>query len=143
MTRATPPHPLERILVFAGLAACLGITPLIFLAIGRVQPMWPLPGLYLLEMLLLSAAAAYAVVREVRPAAAVLGAVLGAMGAFAVLAAWSIGAYYLPVLFLLGAGGAAALLRRRAALWPALVSGLAAAIVQAGLILAVVRILYA
>ena len=140
MTQPSLPRRLERPLACAGLAVCLGITLLVFLVFGRMQPMWPLPGLYLLEMLALSAAAVYVVVREVRPAAAVIGAVLGAMGAFALLAAFSIGAYYLPVLLLLGTGGGLAILDRRARFWPAVVACLAAAVVQTAIILAVVRL---
>lgn len=135
-------RPLERFLTVAGLAVCLAVTVGIFLVFGRLQSMWPLPGLYLLEMLLLGATAALAVFSVPRSAGLLIGAALGAMGAFALLAAWTVGALYLPVLVLLGAGGIVSLRRGRGRTWPVLAAAAGAGLAQTALILGVVRLFY-
>jgi hypothetical protein len=135
-------RPLERFLAVTGLVVCLAVTIAVFLVFGRMQPMWPLPGLYLLEMLLLSAAVTFGVFFLPRPAGALIGAALGAMGAFALLAAWTVGGLYLPVLLLLGAGGIVSLRRGRGRTWPVLAAAVGAALAQTALILGVVRLFY-
>jgi hypothetical protein len=142
MAVSKPVSPLlERILAAAGLVVCLAVTVAIFLVFGRMQAMWPLPGLYLLEMFLLGGVVTFGVFSMPPSAGVLIGGALGAMTAFALLAAWTVGGLYLPVLLLLGAGGIVSLRRGRARLWPVLAAAAGGALAQAALILEVVRIL--
>ncbi len=49
---------LEQFLAIVGVAVCANISALIWQSVSAQQPMWPLPALYLLEMVALSLAAA-------------------------------------------------------------------------------------
>lgn len=59
--------------------------------------MWPLPGLYLLEMVGLSLAAMLSTLRGVALSGTVTWIVVGVLCAFVVMGAWFIGLLYLPV----------------------------------------------
>ena len=138
----TTSRSLERFLAIIGAIVCLVLTLRIWQVFGSRQYMWPLPGLYLVEMLSLSLAVSVAVVRESRFAGAIAWATLGAMGAFAVLAAWTIGLLYLPVIIPIAIVGILLVRRSGLSLLIQSLIFLVATAAQTGAIFAAIRILY-
>jgi len=132
----------ERFLAMLCAIVCLVITLRIWQVIGSQQYMWPLPGLYLVEMLSLSAAVSVAVFREARFAGAIAWTTLGAMSAFAVLAAFTIGFLYLPVIVLIAIVGGLLVRRSGLSLFIHAALFLIAAAAQSAVIFAAIRILY-
>ncbi len=130
----------ERYLAAVAAIGCIVFTIAIWLSVSRVQPMWPLPGGYLLEVAAISVAAALAFalggVRGRGPAWAATGALL----AFSILGMFSVGALYLPTTLILGIVCTTADLRNKSPLGLHLAIFLLAALVQSALMLAVSRL---
>ncbi len=135
------PHLLERVLAALAALACLVLTIRIWQVVGGDQPMWPLPAAYLLEVLALAAAAAMALGLGLSIGGLITWIAVGAISAFAVLAAFSVGLMYAPVILLLLVSGLLAAWRQRGRIPLYLACAVAAAILQAGVILGVVRLL--
>ena len=131
----------EKILAAIDVLICLIISVYIWQVFSPRQAMWPLPGVYLVEIFLLSASVAYVVFRDADPGGAVIWGTLGAVCAFTLLAAWTVGLLYLPVIVLLGVTGILFLRRRRQRVWIHLAIAAVAAIAQGALILAAIQIL--
>ena len=142
----TSTRKLELALALIGTAVCLIVTAGVWRVISTQQPMWPLPALYyLLEM----------------PAACVLGlwglwssgsgqsslcgiliwVVVGVLFAFVVMGSLSVGFLFLPVAGLFAIAAFLFDRRQRYKLVVHLFVGLAAALLQAALMLTVVRFL--
>ena len=140
MQKSIPPRPgrvaLERWLAGGAVAACILATLVPWQPIAAQQAMWPLPGLYFLEMIAVSAAGMLAIFRGslTRLAWAAVGALLG----FAALGVLTVGVYFLPSAVLLA--GAEMLSSRRLGRNWVLGLGVAglAAIVQVGIVLALI-----
>ena len=88
---------LERVLAILGAVACLIITILIWLSVSAHQTMWPLPGLYFIEMVALASISAFLFVRGDPRDKFIIWGVAGVIGAFSILGAFSVGFFYLPV----------------------------------------------
>ena len=135
-------YSLERVLAGAAAAICLILTAVIWVLVSQQQEMWPMPALYLLEVAAASLVGAWAIVRADAPGSLLAWAVAGALVGFCIMGALSVGFFYLPVA---GLFGLAALWQDRHA-WRRLPLhvGLAllAAVAQAALMLALVRVLY-
>jgi hypothetical protein len=99
---ALPWYSLERVL--AGLAAliCLGVTVLVWAAIGQQQPLWPLPALYFVEMAAASLLGLTGIARNNEAGSRLAWAATGALFGFTLLGALSVGFFYMPVAGLLG-----------------------------------------
>ena len=133
---------LERVLAAVAAGWCLVLTARIWWVFWPQQDMWPLPALYLLEMAAASLVGLWGIWRADALGSLAAWAAAGVLLGFSILAGFSVGFYYLPVVGLLGL---AALWSDRHAwrrLPPHLGLGLLAALVQAALILAVVRLFY-
>lgn len=132
----------ERALAGLGAAACLILTLVIWASVGRWQETWPLPDLYFVEVVALAAAAAWGIFRRDPGGSLLAWAAVGALVGFAILAGFSVGLFYLPVTAVLGL--AALWHDRRAWRQLPLHLGLAllAAVAQAALMLAVIRVFY-
>ena len=87
----------------AGELVCLVVTVPIWRSISAQQGMWPLPGLYLLEMVALSVLCAFAFYRGGPRSQFITWGALGVFLAFSILGAFSIGFFYLPVALIFGA----------------------------------------
>jgi hypothetical protein len=133
---------IERFLAVTCVVVCLGTTAQVWLVFGSQQPMWPLPGLYLVEVLLLTVAVVVVVVRDASLGGSVIWGAAGAITAFAILGAWSVGLVYLPVIVLLITIGTLYLRRRKERFPIHLALGAAAALAQGAVMLAVIRTLY-
>ena len=96
-------RPLDRIFAIAGTLICLVVTTVLWVTISANQSMWPLPGLYFLEMAALSVVCARLAFMEVYPRRQlIIWAALGIFIGFSILGAWSVGFFYLPVAILFG-----------------------------------------
>ncbi|MEW5985821.1 MAG: hypothetical protein AB1791_04225 [Chloroflexota bacterium] len=124
---------LEKLLALVGAAVCVGV-PLLF--IPGQQPLYPLPGLYFLEIVWLGLVALVSLLVD-HPSTswwtAVPHGAAGVLLAFVVLGAWTIGFFLAPacVAFLLA--GVSADRRRGRPMIRHLVIFLIAAFAQAGL----------
>jgi hypothetical protein len=136
---------LERFLALVGTAVCLIVCVRIWQVLSVSQPMWPLPGLYLLEMIVMSFIGLFGIVRgdaeHSTGAAALTWAAIGVFLAFTVMAAWSIGFLFLPVAVIFMITAILADQRRHRNLVVHLGVGVIAAIAQVALILIVIRLL--
>jgi hypothetical protein len=132
-------HPLER---FAALLAAILCAALFFVLWGSLssyQQVWPFPGLYLLEMAVLAALGAYVFVSSQARLTVVSWGAAGAILAFCILGAWTVGLLYLPSALLLWTVSLFSDLRNRQ---PAAIHFgifLLAGLAQAGLIVAILR----
>lgn len=96
-----------------------------------------LPGLYLLEMLILSGAGAVGAFRDW---VKVLWAAAGAILAFSVMGAWSIGLAFLPTAVLFTLAAILAMRRQRQNFMADVAVGISAGIAQVSVMLIVIRI---
>ena len=145
--KETKTQPLERFLAIAAAAVCL----IASLRLGQV--VWqvayssgpgaaetaanPLPGLYVLEMLMLSGVGLIGAFRDWTKA---IWAVAGAVVAFSVMGAWSIGFAFLPTAVLFTLAAILATRRKRQNLVANVLVWVCAGIVQASMMLIVIRI---
>ena len=100
----------ERLLAVVGAIVCVITCVRIWQVLqsdyspGGPQPIWPLPGLYLLEMIAMGIIGAFSVVNgnAERSSAwgAVTWAVVGVLAAFVVMGAWSIGLLFSPAVLI-------------------------------------------
>src|SRR3990172_12471338 len=103
---------LERYLALWAAAVCSIISIRVFQLVGSMQPVGPLPALYLVEVTSLTWVAAWILIRERPGSAAVVCAVAGVLSGFSILGAWTIGFFYLPVVLLLAIAAELATWRR-------------------------------
>lgn len=103
--------------------------------------MWPLPALYLIEVMVLSVAAAAAFVRDGRVGQIISWAAVGILAAFSILGMFSIGALYLPTTLMLVLVCVTRDLRNKLHLPLNIGVGLIAALLQAALMLTAARLL--
>jgi hypothetical protein len=88
---------LERILAILAAIGCLIITLVFWFSISAFQPMWPLPGLYFIEMVSLSFISTFIFVRGDPRGSLMTWVAAGVISAFSFLGALSVGCFYLPV----------------------------------------------
>jgi len=134
--------PIEQILALLGAALCLVITILLWGGISPHQSMWPAPGLYFIEIVVVCAAAAGLLLSGGTPGRAALWVSAGIVLAFSLLAAFSVGVYYFPVAVVFIFAGIAADRRARQTMLAHVGLFFAAAIFQAALIVAMAYLLY-
>ncbi len=143
---ATATRALERFLAVVAVAVCAIVSVRIYQVVSVSQAMWPLPGLYLLEMLGITAVGALGIWRGEAARSwlskALAWIAVGALLGFAVLGAWSIGFLYLPMVVLLLIAAILADRRQRQAIGVHVGIGVIAAVVQILLMLAVIRLMY-
>ena len=143
--RTSSTRDLERILAVIGTAVCLIISILIWQVLSAEQPMWPLPDLYLLEMLAACLLGIWCIWNSGSGASSLRGyltwMVVGILFAFVIMGAWSVGFLFLPVAGLFTVTAVLSDLRQHEKLVFHLGAGLAAAVAQASLMLFVIRLL--
>jgi hypothetical protein len=127
---------LEWFLALLAAAICSLISIRLYSVVASMQPLWPLPALYLVEVTSLGWLAAWALNRPKPRSAVVTCAAAGALAGFSILGVWSIGLYYLPVALLLGIAGALSAWRARLSLLLVLAAFAAAGAGQVVLMLA-------
>jgi hypothetical protein len=131
---------LEKWLSGLALGFSAAVTTWLWIAVASRQPMWPFPGGYFVEVVLLPGLVALLVWRGNTGRTRAGFAVTGAITAFCVLGAWSVGLFYVPlaILLLVGAIAGGSSTRESAAAQAGyLVGGF---VLQAGAMLALVRL---
>ena len=88
---------LERILAILAAVVCLAITLVFWFTISPYQSMWPLPGLYFVEMVSLSFISTFIFVRGDPRGSLMTWVAAGVLSAFSFLGALSVGCFYVPV----------------------------------------------
>jgi len=145
-TNTKSTRSLEWFLAGIGTAVCLIVSVRIWQVLSDQQSMWPLPSLYLLEIIAMSFVGLFGILQGDAARAAVVGALpwitSGVLLAFVVLGAWSIGFLFLPVALIFLITAILADRRRRRNLIVDAGVGIAAALTQVALMLAVIRLLY-
>ncbi len=131
----------ERYLAGVAAIGCIVFTVVIWLDVSRIQTMWPLPALYLIEAAALSTLAALAFILYGSRARAASWAANGMLTAFSILGLFSVGALYFPTVLLLAIVCITADLRTRSNILLHLGLFLLAGLVQAALMLFVSGIL--
>jgi hypothetical protein len=89
--------PLERILAIMAAVVCLAITLVFWFSISSYQGMWPLPGLYFVEMVSISFISTFMFVRGNPRGSLMTWVASGVFSAFSFWGAASVGFFYLPV----------------------------------------------
>ena len=74
--------------------ACLVTTLIVWVNVSAVQPTWPFPALYFLEITFLGLACAFTVIRNASTFYTWISA--GIFCAFSILAAWTVGIIFFP-----------------------------------------------
>jgi hypothetical protein len=90
-------RPLENILALMAAGYCLLITIMIWRSVSIYQPMWPLPGLYFIEMGVFSVLGAYAFTQHYRIGKVISWGVAGITSIFSLAGAMTVGMFYLPI----------------------------------------------
>ncbi len=134
-------RPFERYLAAMAAAGCVVISIAVWLTVSQVQPMWPLPALYLIETTAVSIAAALVFARDGRAGQAITWATVGILAAFSILGMFSIGALYLPTTLILALVCVTRDVRNKLHLPFHFGVGLSAALLQAALMLMAARLL--
>lgn len=136
---------LERFLVVTGGVVCLIVSGFVWVVVGRQQLMWPVPDLYLLEMIAASMLSMFDILRNESNQPYIRGklvwAAIGVLLAFVVIGAFSVGLMYAPVAGLIGVAAILSDRRQGHSLGIHIGIGLAAALIQVGLILIVIQLL--
>jgi hypothetical protein len=133
--------PLERLLAILGAVVCLVITILFWQSVSAYQNMWPLPGLYFIEMVALSSLSAFFFIRGDPRDKFIIWGAAGVICAFSILAALSVGFYYLPVAIILVVNSVTSDVRNKHHLPAQLGIFLIAGIAQLALMFAAIRLL--
>ena len=144
-SHTTSTRNLERFLAVIGTAVCLLVSAGLWRVFSAQQPMWPLPDLYLLEMLAASVLGMWCIwssgSRQSPLRGFLIWAMVGVLFAFVIMGAWSVGFLFIPVAGLFAIAAVLFDRRQRYNLVVHLCVGLAAALTQSALMLTVIRFL--
>jgi hypothetical protein len=136
---------LERMLAVIGTAVCLIVSILIWQVLSAQQPMWPLPDLYLLEMLAACLLGIWCIWNSRSGRSPLRGylvwLVVGILFAFVIMGALSVGFLFVPVAGLFAVTAVLSDRKQHEKLVFHLGAALAAAVAQAALMLFVIRLL--
>ena len=142
-SHTTSIRTLEFILALTATAICLIVSVYVWLVLSAQQPMWPLPGLYLLEMPAVSILGLWSIgsneTRLSRLRGFLTWVTVGILFAFVVLGALSVGFLIAPVAILFAIAAILSDHRQGHNLVAHLGIGLVAALAQAALMLDVIR----
>ena len=136
--QTTISSPLERFLAILAAVICLTITILLWWSVSAYQTMWPLPGLYFIEMVALGIISAILFVRGDSREQFILWGAAGIISAFSILGALSVGFFYLPVALIFAGIAVTSDLRNKQPIPAHLGVFLIAGIVQLALMLAAI-----
>jgi len=129
----------ERLLSILQAAFCIAITLTAWISVGRYQETWPLPAAYFLELMAGSCAIAFLFLLSQARASLAAWFFSGLVTSFIILAGFSIGFAYVPVLLVLISLVLYSDIRHKRLVLPGLGLWLLGGLVQTGIILAVIR----
>lgn len=95
----------EQIVAALTAVACLVLSLRLLSNLAQFQDVWLLPALYFIELTALCGVCGASFILSMRARAAMAWGAGGAMAAFSILGAWSVGLYYLPLAMVLLALG--------------------------------------
>ena len=133
----------ERILAVLAAAASTFLTIALWRSVSGQQSMWPLPGLYFVELPAAAIAAAVAFLRRDPARALVAWVSAGIYGAFSILGAFSVGLFYLPVAIMLIMLAVLTTVRQAQGFLWGVMAFVIAALAQAALMFLFINLLYA
>jgi hypothetical protein len=128
----------EHFLPILGTAICLVTSVLVWRWVSSLQAIWPLPGLYFVEIPLVCAVAAGLFLLGGAPGRAAVWSSAGILIAFSLLGAFSVGLYYFPVAVIFIIAALIVDVKAKRSLLVHLAVYFAAALVQGVLMLAVI-----
>lgn len=144
-TQTKSTQKLERLLAVIGTVLCLVAAVLVWQVLRAQQPVWPLPGLYLLEMLAASILGTWSIWNdESRPALmreTVTWVTVGILYGFVIVGTFSVGLWFAPAASLIVFAAILSDLRQGHKLILNLSIGLVSVFAQAALMLAVIRLI--
>ena len=140
--RASVPS-FERILAILAAAASTLLTIAVWRNVSANQLMWPLPGLYFVELPAAAVAVAVAFRRRDPSRALVAWISAGIYAAFSVLGAFSVGLLYLPIAIMLFMLAVLSTSRQDQGFLKGLLAFIIAAFAQAALMFLFINLLYA
>jgi hypothetical protein len=79
-----------------GGAACVAVAAVTWASVGASQGTWPFPALYFVQLMVIGAVVAAAYLRPSQSRARIAWAAGGAVTAFSILGAWTVGLLFLP-----------------------------------------------
>ena len=145
-SHAPSSHKLERFLAVIGTIICVIVSVLVWLVVSARQSMWPLPDLYLLEMITASILGMWSIwgneSSSSPPRGILTWVVVGILVAFVIMGSFSIGFWFMPAVGLFAIAAILSDRRQGRNLVIHLGIGLVAALAQAALMLIVIRLLY-
>jgi hypothetical protein len=131
---------LERILAILAAVVCLIITLLFWFDLSAYQDMWPLPGIYFIELVAISIISAFLFARGDPLSSLITWGAAGVITAFSILGAFSIGLFYLPIGLIFGLISVTSDVRNKQHIAAHLGIFLIAGIVQSVLMFIVIRL---
>jgi len=131
--------PLEKLLAVLGTILCLVTTASIWSSIRAYQGIWPLPGLYFIELIAFSLLGTVMFISGRGRIRVIPWIAVGVCMAFAILGAFSVGPFYLPVALIFTVISIISDIRNKQPLPTHLGFCLAAVLIQAALMLLVIR----
>ena len=132
----------ERILTVFGVIICLVITIPIWRSTSAQQPMWPLPALYFIEMVVLSIISSFLFIRGNAWGRIIVWGAVGLIFGFSILGALSVGFFYLPVAIIFSGISITSDVRNKQRIGRLLLVCLVAGIAQVVFMFAAIRLLY-
>lgn len=130
------PRPFEWFIGVLGGAACVALAAVTWRSVSTSQSTWPFPALYFVELMALGVVVAAAYVRSSVSRAGIAWAVGGAITAFSILAAWTVGLLFLPAAATIAAAALITDVRHQGRLGAHVGIFIATALIQAALIVA-------
>ena len=130
------PQPLERFIAVLGGAVCAALAAVTWRNVSTSQSTWPFPALYFVELMLIGVVVAAAYLRASEQRARTAWAAAGAVAAFSILGAWTVGLLFLPAGATMAAAGLITDVRNRGRLGAHVAIFAAAGLMQAALTLA-------
>lgn len=130
------PQPFERFLGVLSGAVCCAAAVAVWAGVSTYQGTWPFPALYFVELIALGVVVAAAYLRPSESRALAAWAAAGAVVAFSILAAFSVGLLFLPAAAIFVAAALITDVRHHGRLGAHVGIFVAAALIQAALIVA-------
>ncbi len=134
---------LERILVILAAVACVFLTIGIWRSVSGSQSMWPLPGLYFIELPAAAIATLLTFLRADASSAMTTWISAGIFTAFSIIGAFSIGLFYLPIAIMFVMLAVLATRRQGQSALRGIAAFLAAVLGQAFIMFLFINLLYA
>ena len=138
--KATTIPRIEQALAVLAAAATVFLTIIIWRSVSAQQSMWPLPGLYFVELPAVAIITAIAFLNASRWSPLVAWAAAGIDLGFAILGAMTVGLFYAPISVMFILLAAIITVRQRQSVLRGVGAFLIAAVVQAALIFLLIRL---